>query len=92
MLKCYEIPEAGRAARGTAIVNLLQLDGGEKVTAMIPIPDDSQERNLVMVTRNGLIKKTALEEFKNLRKAGPDRHHPARGGRADRRAADERPR
>ena len=70
MLKCYEIPEAGRAARGTAIVNLLQLDGGEKVTAMIPIPDDSQERNLVMVTRNGLIKKTALEEFKNLRKAG----------------------
>ena len=70
MIKCYEIPEAGRAARGTAIVNLLQLEGGEKVTAMIPIPDDEAERNLVMVTRNGIIKKTALEEFKNLRKAG----------------------
>ncbi len=70
MIKCYEIPEAGRAARGTAIVNLLQLEGGEKVTAMIPIPDDEQERSLVMVTRNGVIKKTALEEFKNLRKAG----------------------
>ncbi len=69
-IKCYEIPETGRTARGTAIVNLLQLDGGEKVTAMIPIPQDAAEHNLVMATRNGLIKKTALEEFQNLRRAG----------------------
>ncbi len=69
-IKCYEIPEAGRTARGTAIVNLLQLDGGEKVTAMIPIPDLAEDHNLVMSTRNGLIKKTALEEFQNLRRAG----------------------
>ncbi len=70
MIKCYEIPEAGRTARGTAIVNLLQLEGGEKVTAMIPIPEDAAEHNLVMATRGGLIKKTALEEFRNLRRAG----------------------
>ncbi|MCL1963661.1 MAG: DNA gyrase subunit A, partial [Firmicutes bacterium] len=69
-IKCYEIPEAGRAARGTAIVNLLQLDGGEKVTAMIAIPADAATHNLVMATRNGLIKKTSLEEFQNLRRAG----------------------
>ncbi len=69
-IKCYEIPEAGRTARGTAIVNLLQLDGGEKVTAMIPIPADVGDHNLVMATRNGLIKKTALNEFQNLRRAG----------------------
>ena len=69
-LKGYEIPEAGRTARGTAIVNLLQLDGGEKVTAMIPLPREREEGYLVMATRNGLIKKTALEEFANLRKSG----------------------
>ena len=69
-IKCYEIPEAGRTARGTAIVNLLQLEGGEKVTAMIPIPADAAGCNLVMATRDGLIKKTALEEFQNLRRAG----------------------
>ena len=69
-IKCYEIPEAGRTARGTAIVNLLQLEGGEKVTAMIPIPMDAADKYLVMATRDGLIKKTALEEFQNLRRAG----------------------
>ena len=69
-LKGYEIPEAGRTARGTAIVNLLQLDGGEKVTAMIPLPREKEGRYLVMATRCGTIKKTALEEFANLRKAG----------------------
>ncbi len=69
-IKCYEIPEAGRTARGTAIVNLLQLDGGEKVTAMIRIPADAADHYLVMATRMGLIKKTALSEFQNLRKTG----------------------
>ena len=69
-LKGYEIPEAGRTARGTAIVNLLQLDGGEKVTAMIPLPKERETGYLVMATRNGLIKKTATEEFANLRKSG----------------------
>ena len=69
-LKGYEIPEAGRTARGTAIVNLLQLDGGEKVTAMIPLPREREEGYLVMATRNGLIKKTGSEEFANLRKMG----------------------
>lgn len=69
-LKGYEIPEAGRAARGTAIVNLLQLDGGEKVTAMITLPGEREGKYLVMATRCGTIKKTALEEFANLRKTG----------------------
>ena len=69
-LKGYEIPEAGRTARGTAIVNLLQLTGGEKVTAMIPLPRESEGKYLTMATRFGLIKKTALDEFANLRKAG----------------------
>ncbi|MGN0773766.1 MAG: DNA gyrase subunit A [Candidatus Ventricola sp.] len=69
-LKGYEIPDAGRTARGTAIVNLLQLDGGEKVTAMIPLPREREEGYLVMATRNGLIKKTGSDEFANLRKMG----------------------
>ncbi|MBR5225242.1 MAG: DNA gyrase subunit A [Clostridia bacterium] len=69
-LKGYEIPEAGRTARGTAIVNLLQLDGGEKVTAMIPLPKEREQGYLVMATKNGLIKKTGSEEFANLRKMG----------------------
>ncbi|MBP3427988.1 MAG: DNA gyrase subunit A [Clostridia bacterium] len=69
-LKGYEIPEAGRMARGTAIVNLLQLDGGEKVTAMIPLPRERETGYLVMATKNGLIKKTSSEEFANLRKSG----------------------
>ena len=70
-LHCYEIPEAGRTARGTAIVNLLQLEGGEKVTAMIPVDMSNLEgRYLVMATKQGLIKRTALDEFTNLRKNG----------------------
>ena len=69
-LKGYEIPEAGRQAKGTAIVNLLQLAGGEKVTAMIPLPREQEDWRLVMATRNGTTKKTALSEFANLRKAG----------------------
>ncbi len=70
-LGCHEIPEAGRTARGTAIVNLLQLDGGEKVTVMLPMPRERMEGHyLVMATRRGLIKRTSLDEFNNLRKSG----------------------
>ncbi len=69
--RCYEIPEAGRTARGTAIVNLLQLDGGEKVTAMLPVPEERVAGHyLIMATRKGLIKRTELSEFQNLRKSG----------------------
>ena len=70
-LKCYQIPEAGRQARGTAIINLLQIAGGEKISTMLPMPREAdQEYNLVMATRGGMIKKTALDEFRNLRKNG----------------------
>ncbi len=69
-LKCYQIPEAGRTARGTAIVNLLQLTGGEKVTTMIPMPEVTEGHYLMMATRDGIIKKTPMEEFENLRKNG----------------------
>ncbi|HIU90833.1 MAG TPA: DNA gyrase subunit A [Candidatus Fimimonas merdipullorum] len=68
-IKGYEVPEAERTARGRAIVNLLQLDNGEKVTAVIPRKENSQG-NLFMATRNGLIKKTNLEEFRSIRKTG----------------------
>ena len=70
-LKCYQIPEAGRTARGIAIVNLLALPGDEKVTAMIPVPNDElEEHNLVMLTQNGYIKKTPYSHFANIRKNG----------------------
>ena len=69
-LKAYEIPEAGRTARGTAIINLLQLLPGEKITAMIPIKEYNDEKNLFMVTKNGIVKKTALSEYSNVRKNG----------------------
>ncbi len=69
-LKAYEIPEAGRTARGTAIVNLLQLVPGEKITAMIPIEDYVNGKNLFMVTKTGIVKKTSLVEFINVRKKG----------------------
>ena len=70
MLKCYEIPECGRTARGTAIINLLQLQSGEKVTTMIPMPKLPEGHFLMMATKQGLIKKTGLDEFTNLRKSG----------------------
>ncbi len=69
-LKCYQIPESGRTARGLAIVNLLALSGGEKVTAMIPVPRKLEGHNVVMMTRDGFIKKTPYDEFANLRKNG----------------------
>ena len=69
-LKAYEIPEAGRTARGTAIINLLQLSAGEKITAMIPIKEYDESKNLFMVTKRGIVKKTSLVEFCNVRKNG----------------------
>ncbi len=70
-LTCYEIPEAGRTARGTAMVNLLNLDAGEKVTAIIPIPAEKVPGHyLVMATKNGVIKRTELSDFVNMRKTG----------------------
>ena len=70
-LNCYQIPEAGRTARGTAIVNLLQLDAGEKVKALLPVPAEKVAGHyLIMATRNGVIKRIELSEFTNLRKSG----------------------
>ncbi|MDD6144187.1 MAG: DNA gyrase subunit A [bacterium] len=69
-LKCYQIPEAGRTARGMAIVNLLQIAADEKITAMIPVPRDIETANLVMMTKGGIIKRTPYSEFANLRKSG----------------------
>lgn len=69
-LKCYAIPEAGRAAKGTAIVNLLQLAGGEKVTAMLPLISGDKSKYLVLATRNGVIKKTPVSDFDNIRRGG----------------------
>ena len=69
-LKAYEIPEAGRTARGTAIINLLQLTPGEKISAIIPIKDYEEDRNLFMVTKKGIVKKTPLQEYSNVRKSG----------------------
>lgn len=69
-LRGYEIPEAGRTARGTAIVNLLSLDAGEKVSAVIPLQNFADGKYLLMATKNGLIKKTALKEYDSSRKTG----------------------
>ena len=69
-LRGYEVPEAGRTARGTAIVNLLSLDAGEKVSAVIPIQNFAEGKYLLMATKNGLIKKTALAEYNSARKTG----------------------
>ena len=69
-LRGYEIPEAGRTAKGTAIVNLLMLDGGEKISAVIPIANFAEGKYLLMATRNGIIKKTSLNEYMAVRKSG----------------------
>ena len=69
-LKCYQIPEAGRTARGTAIVNLLKLDAGEKVSTIIPIQNFAEGKYLIMGTKNGLIKKTPLQEYDSGRTTG----------------------
>ena len=69
-LKAYEIPEAGRNARGTAIINLLQLQPGEKITAVIPMDRYENGKYLVMATKKGLVKKTPIREYGNVRKVG----------------------
>ena len=69
-LRGYEVPEAGRTARGTAIVNLLSLDAGEKISAVIPIQNFAEGKYLLFATRDGIIKKTALSEYNSTRKTG----------------------
>lgn len=69
-LRAWQIPEAGRQARGTAIVNLLQLDNDEKITAGIKIHGDEKNMYLIMATKKGMIKKTPLEQYENIRKGG----------------------
>ncbi|MBD5449091.1 MAG: DNA gyrase subunit A [Lachnospiraceae bacterium] len=69
-LKAYEIPESGRTSRGIAIVNILQLNPGEKISAMIPIKAYEENKNLFMVTKKGIVKKTSVMEFCNVRKNG----------------------
>ncbi len=69
-LKAYEIPECSRTARGTAIVNLLQLQPDEKITSMIPIKEYSDSQYLFMATKNGIVKKTKITDYENIRKTG----------------------
>ena len=69
-LKAYEIPEASRTARGTAIINLLQLMPGERITAVIPINKFEEDQYLMMATRKGLVKKTPIRDYANVRKIG----------------------
>ncbi len=69
-MKAYEIPDAGRTARGTAIINLLQLTAGEKITAIISIKEYKKDNYLFMATKKGLVKKTSVAEFANIRKTG----------------------
>lgn len=69
-LKAYEIPEASRTSRGTAIINLLQLNPGEKISAIIPVAEFTEEQNLFMVTKKGIVKKTPIMEYTNIRKNG----------------------
>ena len=69
-LRGFEIPEAGRTAKGTAIVNLLNLEGGEKISAIIPLQNFAEGKYLLMATQNGLIKKTSLTEYDSNRKTG----------------------
>ncbi|MHB8182546.1 MAG: DNA gyrase C-terminal beta-propeller domain-containing protein, partial [Candidatus Desulforudaceae bacterium] len=69
-LKVYEVPEAGRHARGTAVVNLIMVTGNEKITAVIPVTDFTENSYLFMATRRGVVKKTRLEEFDTVRRDG----------------------
>ncbi len=69
-LRGYEVPEAGRTAKGTAIVNMLSLDPGEKISAIIPIQNFAEGKYLLFATRDGIIKKTALSEYNSARKTG----------------------
>ena len=69
-MKAYEIPEASRTARGTAIINLLQLQPGEKITAVIPLREYKEDHYLFMATKNGIVKKTPVTDYANVRKKG----------------------
>ncbi len=69
-IKAYEIPESSRTSRGTAIVNILQLNPGEKISAMIPVREYDENKNLFMVTKTGTVKKTSIMEYSNVRKNG----------------------
>ncbi len=69
-IKAYKIPEASRTARGMAIINLLELDNGERISAVFPVKDNEHERYITMVTKSGLIKKTNIDAFNNIRKGG----------------------
>ncbi|MBX5476952.1 MAG: DNA gyrase subunit A, partial [Clostridia bacterium] len=69
-LRVFEVPEASRTARGTAIVNLIQVDQGEKITTVLPVREFDPDRFLVMATRGGKVKKTSLGEFANVRRSG----------------------
>jgi DNA gyrase subunit A len=69
-LKAYEIPESSRTARGSAIVNMLQLQAGEKITAVIPLESFEEGKDLFMATRQGIVKKTSIIEYANIRKTG----------------------
>ena len=69
-IKAYEIPEASRTSRGTAIINLIPLQPDEKITAMIPIKDYEKDKYLFMATKNGIVKKTSVLDYENIRKTG----------------------
>ena len=69
-MKAYEIPEAGRTARGTAIINLLQLQPGEKISAVVPVKEWDENNYLIMATRDGIVKKTKMQDYSNIRKTG----------------------
>ena len=89
-LKCYEIPEGSRTSKGMNIANLLPISGEEKVTSMIRVPEFEEDRYLVMVTRQGVIKRTELSAYNTTRKGGViaielDRRRRAGLGAHDRR-------
>ena len=69
-IKAYEIPEASRTSRGTAIINIIPLQPDEKITAMIPIKDYEKDKYLFMATKNGIVKKTSVLDYENIRKTG----------------------
>lgn len=69
-MKAYEIPESGRTARGTAIVNLLQLLPEERITAIIPLKEYKDDRFLFMATQNGIVKKAPIKDYEHIRKSG----------------------
>ncbi len=87
-LKVYEIPDVGTAGKGKAIVNLVNMSKDEKIADIISVKDFESERYVVMATRNGIVKKTALTEYSNPRSAGHHRHPRPGRRRADRVRAD----